>query len=123
VYADLDILALTSINEGTPVSVIEAMASSVPVIATDAGGIKDLLGPPDGLSTENGFQTCERGLLCRKNDAESFAHGLQYLMKNGSDENRRRTKRAKDFVTRQYSHKRLLRDLESLYNGLMNKKC
>jgi len=39
VYADLDILALTSVNEGTPVSMIEAMASSVPVISTDAGGV------------------------------------------------------------------------------------
>ena len=123
VYADLDILALTSINEGTPVSVIEAMASSVPVIATDVGGIKDLLGPPDGLSTLNGFQTCERGSLCKKNDAESFAHGLQYLMKNGADKNGQQIIRAKDFVARHYSHERLLRDMESLYNGLMNKTC
>ena len=38
VYAGLDALVLTSINEGTPVSIIEAMASSVPVISTDAGG-------------------------------------------------------------------------------------
>ncbi len=45
IYADIDILALTSLNEGTPVSVIEAMASSVPVITTGVGGVKDLLGP------------------------------------------------------------------------------
>ena len=44
IYADLDILALTSLNEGTPVSIIEAMAASVPVITTGVGGIKDLLG-------------------------------------------------------------------------------
>jgi glycosyltransferase involved in cell wall biosynthesis len=119
VYTDLDILALTSINEGTPVSVIEAMASSVPVIATDVGGIKDLLGSPDGLSTLNGFQTCERGSLCKKNDPESFAHGLQYLMKNGEDKNSQRIIRAKDFVTRHYSHKRLLKEMESLYNDLL----
>ncbi|NVM27039.1 MAG: glycosyltransferase, partial [Desulfobacterales bacterium] len=69
VYADLDILTLTSTNEGTPVSIIEAMASSVPVIATDAGGVLDLLGPPDGLPSSDGFVVCERGVLCRKNDA------------------------------------------------------
>jgi GT2 family glycosyltransferase/glycogen synthase len=123
VYADLDILALTSINEGTPVSVIEAMASSVPVIATDVGGITDLLGPPNGLSASNGFQIRERGYLCRKNDAESFAYGLKYLMKNGADKNSQRIIRAKDFVARHYSHERLLRDMESLYNGLMDKTC
>ncbi len=119
VYTDLDILALTSINEGTPVSVIEAMASSVPVIATDVGGIKDLLGPPDGLSTSNGFQTCERGSLCKKNDPESFARGLQYLMKNGAGKNSQRIVRAKDFVTRHYSNERLLREMESLYSDLL----
>jgi glycosyltransferase involved in cell wall biosynthesis len=43
IYADLDILALTSLNEGTPVSIIEAMAASVPVVTTGVGGIKDLL--------------------------------------------------------------------------------
>ena len=43
VYADLDILALTSINEGTPVSIIEAMACSVPVISTHAGGVRELI--------------------------------------------------------------------------------
>jgi GT2 family glycosyltransferase/glycosyltransferase involved in cell wall biosynthesis len=121
VYADLDILALTSINEGTPVSVIEAMASSVPVIATDVGGITDLLGPANGLSTSNGFQTRERGFLCHSNDAIGFAEGLKYLMENDANKNRQRIIRAKDFVVRNYSHERLLRDMESLYNGLMNR--
>ena len=38
-YAELDVLALTSNNEGTPVAVIEAMAAEVPVAATDVGGV------------------------------------------------------------------------------------
>ncbi|MEW5910692.1 MAG: glycosyltransferase, partial [Thermodesulfobacteriota bacterium] len=68
VYADLDILALTSINEGTPVSIIEAMASSVPVIATDVGGVRDLLGMPYHSGNSNEFMPCERGILCRNKD-------------------------------------------------------
>jgi glycosyltransferase involved in cell wall biosynthesis len=119
VYADLDILALTSINEGTPVSVIEAMASSVPVIATDVGGIKDLMGSPDGELTPKGFWTCERGILCHSNDAIGFAEGLKYLMENANDKNSKRTIKARDLVTQHYSHKRLLRDMESLYNDLL----
>ncbi|GAG69930.1 unnamed protein product [marine sediment metagenome] len=42
-YADLDVLALTSDNEGTPVAMIEAMAAGVPVVATDVGGVKGLI--------------------------------------------------------------------------------
>jgi glycosyltransferase involved in cell wall biosynthesis len=50
IYADIDILMLTSINEGTPVSIIEAMASGKPVIATGVGGVPSLV--KDGI---NGF--------------------------------------------------------------------
>ncbi|RYD89750.1 MAG: glycosyltransferase, partial [Sphingobacteriales bacterium] len=43
VYAGLDIVALTSHNEGTPVSVIEAQAAAKPVVATDVGGVRDTM--------------------------------------------------------------------------------
>ena len=43
VYAGLDIIMLTSLNEGTPVSVMEAMAAGKPVVSTDAGGIAELI--------------------------------------------------------------------------------
>jgi glycosyltransferase involved in cell wall biosynthesis len=39
IYADLDVLAVTSNNEGTPVSAIEAMAAGCPVVATNVGGL------------------------------------------------------------------------------------
>lgn len=42
-YASLDVLALSSMNEGTPVAIIEAMAASVPVVATAVGGVPDLV--------------------------------------------------------------------------------
>ena len=63
IYADLDILALTSLNEGTPVSIIEAMAASVPVITTGVGGIKDLLGRIEADQPDAAFKICERGIL------------------------------------------------------------
>ena len=44
IYHWLDAITITSLNEGTPVTLIEAMASGKPVIATDVGGVRDLLG-------------------------------------------------------------------------------
>lgn len=119
VYADIDILTLTSTNEGTPVSIIEAMASSVPVIATDAGGVPDLLGPPDGIPSSEGFVVCERGILCRKNDSLGFAKGLKYLIDGDIQEKQKRLIRARSFVRERFSEKRLLHDIESLYLELM----
>ncbi len=44
VFKDLGVLALTSDNEGTPVSIIEAMVTGTPVVSTDVGGVSDVLG-------------------------------------------------------------------------------
>ncbi len=123
VYADLDILALTSINEGTPLSIIEAMASMVTVIATDAGGVVDLLGHYNGLSLSNGFKVCKRGILCRKDDPSGFAAGLKYLADDAGDcEKEKIAGRARLFVEQKYSRKRLLHDIDMLYDGLVNGK-
>ena len=43
-YALFDVFALSSVSEGTPVSLLEAMASAVPVVVTDVGGMPDVLG-------------------------------------------------------------------------------
>ena len=64
VYADLDIIVLTSLNEGTPVSLIEAMASARPVVATSVGGVVDIV-----FNDKN-------GLLVGSNDVEGFAGAL-----------------------------------------------
>jgi glycosyltransferase involved in cell wall biosynthesis len=67
VYAACDIVAQTSNNDGTPVAVIEALASGRPVVATDVGGVADVL--------ERG----NLGLLVPPGDAERFADALVRL--------------------------------------------
>jgi len=129
VYADLDVLCLTSANEGTPVSIIEAMAAAAPVIATDAGGVADLLGPPDRHPDAEGFVVCRRGILCRKEDPDGFARGLAYLFDMDADEKKALVRESRDFVEEKFSEGRLLRDIEALYLELMgrpkarNRRC
>jgi glycosyltransferase involved in cell wall biosynthesis len=118
VYAGLDLLALTSLNEGTPLSVIEAMASSRPVIATLVGGVVDLLG-----STEqqiDGFLVAERGVGVPSGDAEVLARGLIYLAKN---EKLRFDLGYKghQFAIDNYGKERLISDIRSLYSRLLEK--
>jgi len=119
VYADLDILVLTSINEGTPVSIIEAMASYVPVISTDAGGVQDLLGSQDSIGSTNCFKVCERGILCRINDTFGFAKGLMYLIQVDPNEKKKHLDNARNYVINRYSKERLLIDIEGLYKELV----
>ena len=75
----MDIVALTSLNEGTPLSLIEAMANEKPIISTSVGGVIDLLG--EAVSENDGFSVCERGIRTASDDAEGFCNGLIYLAK------------------------------------------
>ena len=117
VYADLDILMLTSINEGTPVSIIEAMACSIPVISTDAGGVRDLLGPPRSKIDSDGFEICQRGIMCRQEDASGLAKGIRFILNNARVRHEI-SKTACNFVTKAYSKERLFREMELVYLSL-----
>ena len=114
-YAGLDIVALTSLNEGTPLSLIEAMANEKPVISTSVGGVVDLLG--DAIEEKNGVIYCERGLRVASDDAASFFEGLISLASNS--ELRVNTSRAgREFVQAKYSKNRLVNDIRNLYVDL-----
>ena len=121
IYADLDILALTSLNEGTPVSIIEAMATKVPVITTGVGGVKDLLGKFDiEQPNPSDFKICERGILCPTENPCSFYRALRYMIESGYLCDKFRFSRAQDYVAKNYSVGRLVKDMESLYEHLVS---
>jgi glycosyltransferase involved in cell wall biosynthesis len=105
INAGSDIIALTSFNEGTPVSIIEGMASQKPVICTNVGGVKDVV--TDGV---NGF-------LCSL-DAEMYAEKLKELIVN-RDIRDIFGNEGRDFALQNYSYKRLLSEIEDLYAHLL----
>lgn len=118
VYAGLSAVVLTSDNEGTPVSLIEAMAASVPVAATDVGGVRDLLGEPEKDPPGGGFAVCGRGLLCRPGDAQGLAAALAWCAGN-PEAARDMAVRGRDFVEETYGSARLVRDIGQLYEELV----
>ena len=109
VYSDIDIVALTSLNEGTPVSIIEGMIVGLPVVATDVGGVKDVV--KDG----------KNGILIRTGDVDGFVSAIESLL--GDDEKRRLYgKNGREMAREKYDSRRLVEDIEELYTELTEKE-
>ncbi|WP_089938559.1 glycosyltransferase [Candidatus Entotheonella palauensis] len=113
-YADLDIVALTSLNEGTPLTLIEAMCHGRAVAATEVGGVVDILG--ELRMTMNGFSMRDYGVTAPSRDATAFARSLQYLIERPILRHQMGT-RGRVFVRTAFSKARLLHDIETLYRG------
>lgn len=106
IYAATDVFLLTSRNEGTPVALIEAMASGVPGVSTDVGGVKDVIAS-DAV-----------GARVPDGDVAGLAAAIvRYL----SDREGRRAagQRARAAVLDRYSLDRLVRDIDALYGDLL----
>ncbi len=109
VMAGLDIVALTSFNEGTPVSLIEAQAANKAIVTTAVGGIEDVVIPG------------KTALLSPNNDLQKFTDSLLRLVE---DDSLRKTtgQEGSQFVTQRFSSRRLARDMTGLYDKLLMSK-
>jgi glycosyltransferase involved in cell wall biosynthesis len=119
VYSDLDAVVLCSLNEGTPVSLIEAMAAGRPVAATAVGGVPDLVGIEknqiESLAPGE-VMTAERGLLVLKKDPEALAKALRWIIEDPKSA-MERAKAGREYVPEKFSVERLVKDLSALYRG------
>jgi glycosyltransferase involved in cell wall biosynthesis len=121
-YEGLDVVCLTSTSEGTPVCLIEAMAAGRAVVATDVGGVPDLLEESREGGMEiplGGFRLALRGILVRPGDAEGLGAALAAL---AQDPNLRRSlgQAGRSYALRQFDASRLLQDISSLYERVAN---
>jgi glycosyltransferase involved in cell wall biosynthesis len=106
--AGLDIIALTSLNEGTPVSLIEAQAANKPIVTTNVGGIENVV--VEGVTAL---------LSHSKTDPNQFADLLLQLTEN--KERRVEMSRAGwEHVRNKFHYTRLVRDMTELYYELLN---
>jgi glycosyltransferase involved in cell wall biosynthesis len=114
-YPALDVVALTSRNEGTPLTLIEGMANARPVIATTVGGVVDLIGAP--TEEHDGFAVCLRGIAVDPGNAEAFCRGLAFLL-NDAQLRERLGQAGTEFVQTNFHLGRLRSDIANLYRTL-----
>jgi glycosyltransferase involved in cell wall biosynthesis len=118
-YAGLDIAALTSLNEGTPLTLIEAMCCGRAIAATEVGGVVDVMG--SRRSSRDGFTIWDHGVTSPSRDVEAFARGLRFLVER-PDLRREMGERGREFVRAKLSRERLVGDIETLYRELLGNK-
>jgi glycosyltransferase involved in cell wall biosynthesis len=116
-YADFDIAALTSLNEGTPLALIEAMGCGCAAASTEVGGVADLMGRR--RETLDGFTVWDHGVTAPSRDVEAFTNGLKYLIERPRLR-REMGERGRAFVSSRLSKGRLVGDIENLYRGLIH---
>jgi glycosyltransferase involved in cell wall biosynthesis len=106
VNAGLDIVALTSLNEGTPVSLIEAQAAGKPIVSTRVGGIENVVIPG------------KTALLADKGDVNQFADHLCRLIEN-KQMRQEFSENGWMQVEKKFHFTRLVSEMESLYQELL----
>lgn len=117
IYADLDVVCLTSRNEGTPVTLIEAMAAGRPFVATRVGGVPDLmLGA--GTRGAGGFEVFANGIVVPPNDPSALAAALRYLI-DRPDLRRAMGTAGRTAALKRFSKDRLLQEMEGIYAKLL----
>lgn len=109
VYSAMDIVGLTSLNEGTPVALIEALANAKPVVATDVGGVRDVL--EDGKSA----------LVVPKGDVAAFTEAVSKLIED-KEKRDEFSRFGRNFIREKYSKDKLIKSIENLYIEELRRK-
>lgn len=105
-YEAIDVLLLPSANEGTPVSVIEALAARRPAVATRVGGTSDVV--RDGVD----------GFLVEAGDADALGERLAELATD-AERRERMGAEGRERVLERYAVDRLVDDVDRLYRSLL----
>ncbi len=104
--SDLDAVVLSSLNEGTPVSIIEALACGRPAVATDVGGVRFVI------------EHEQTGLLVKPGDSSAMAEAIGRLLES-PDLVGRFVRAGRELVTARFHKDRLLADIDSLYSEMV----
>ncbi len=119
IYSDLDFVVATSLSEGTPVALLEAMASAKAIVSTDVGGVRDLmLGPPRQV---DGLEIFKNGILVDCKVAK-LAQAVDFLIRHPQLACTMGEEGRQFVIKRRFTHSRLADDLAELYQTLAETK-
>ena len=103
----VDVFVLTSLWEGLPISVLEAIASGKPVVATDTGGIKEVV-----------FEN-KTGFLVSPGDVKTMAEKVKILL-NNKDLRFKIGNNARGRLGESYRLDSMVKNTEELYKNLLS---
>ena len=105
----LDIFILPSLTEGTPMSLLEAMAKGVPVVASAVGGVPHVI------------ESMKNGILVAPGNAKEIKNAVYFLF-NNYDERKRLSAAGRDIINKRYCLKDWVEKIEYEYICLAAKK-
>jgi glycosyltransferase involved in cell wall biosynthesis len=106
IHAASDVFAITSLNEGTPVALIEAMAAGVAPVATDVGGVRDVI------------EDTSMGIVVPSEDAAALASAIGDLLDNPARRRSMATAARRSILAR-YTFATLTEGIASLYREIV----
>ncbi len=107
--AGMDVVCLTSKNEGTPVSLIEAQAANIPVISTDVGGVKDII------------RNLDTGIIVKDRCTELYSKELLDLI-NDEKKRAKLSQNGWNHVEEKFHYTTLVSNMDTYYKELLRKK-
>ena len=119
IYSGMDLIVSTSINEGTPVTIIEAMASGCPFVAPNIGGLVDL--------TEGTPESCEdlkrysNGILVTCRNVKTLERAVALLLSD-AQLRKRMGQIGHQFALKNFGRDRMIQETEYLYRRFVKSK-
>jgi glycosyltransferase involved in cell wall biosynthesis len=104
---EMDFFVLPSLDEGVPKSVIESICMGVPVVATDVGGTKEIVG------------TKKNGIIVPPKDVESLFVAMEFFMEN-SEKVKDTAKKLQSDSKKEFSFSRHCEHLGLIYKNLLS---
>ncbi len=106
-YEKASLLLLTSLWEGLPVCLIEAVVAGLPVVCTDTGGVKDLI------------KNADNGIIVQVKDILGLKNACLDMLENYSDWYKKIVKYRFDIDVSIWSDDRMLRQLQEIYSDIV----